>query len=196
MKKVVSKDGCMYSLERLYDDPALIKQFYLWQINEAEKDHFCFEPVVAEKEEYTDEGWVTFLGGFDKIVKRSFYFMLKNTTINEYLGWICLGNFNMRNFCADLSFYFPTENRHKGYGTIIIDLCLAMVFDKEFFWPLHKLYAETGSFNTSSIRLLEKSGFILDGKIRDHYWLGNEKYDQYIYTLLRSEYFQNNGDSV
>ena len=181
----------MFSLHRLSNDPEMIKQFYLWQIDEAEKDYFCVEPVVAEKEEYREESWLSFLAAISEVLKRNFIFMLKNTESNDYLGWISLRDYNCRNHCADLSYYFPAKNRHQGYGSIIMNLCLAVVFDPEFFWSLHKLYAETGSFNTASIRLLEKSGFCLDGKIRDHYWLAEEKYDQYVYTLLRSDYFGN-----
>lgn len=187
------KDVSMCSLERLYDDLALTKLFYMWQIDEAEKDRFCFQPVMAGKDEYTEESWLSFLECFSEVVKNNFIFMLKNTRSNEYLGWIRVGDFNCRNKCAELSYYFPSDNRYKGYGTVIMDLCLAIAFDRKFFWALHKLYAETSSFNTPSIRLLENSGFTLDGKIRAHYWLGGEKYDQYVYTLLRSEYFEKKG---
>ncbi|MCB5270272.1 MAG: GNAT family N-acetyltransferase [Candidatus Cloacimonetes bacterium] len=196
MENVASINGQIYALEQLQKDPEIIKLFYMWQINEGEKDRFCFQPVMPGKNEYSEDRWLSFLERFPELVESDLIFMLKNTTNNEYLGYTRLGDFNCRNKRAELSYYFPAENRYKGYGTVIMGLCMAMAFDREFFWPLHKIYAETSSYNTPSIRLLENSGFTLDGKIRAHYWLGGEKYDQYVYTLLRSEYLEKKGNSV
>lgn len=39
-----------------------------------------------------------------------------------------------------------------------------------------------------SICLLKKLGFQLDGRMREHYWINGQKYDQLVYSLLKNEW--------
>lgn len=58
---------------------------------------------------------------------------------------------------------------------------------------LNKIYATTSSNNLASIKLLEKFGFKLDGRLREHYWINEYKYDQLIYSMLRNEWAYSEG---
>ena len=178
-----------FTLERIWtDDNDLIKQYYLWQNEDEEKDKYCFTPVVNGKTESTDEGLQSFRDVFIKHLKQGYYFILKKKETGEYLGYIYLINYNFRNYNAEVGFFFPKANRNKGYGTIILSLLLQTAFQEDFFWRLNKISAETSSYNTPSIKLLEKHGFQREGTGREHYWFGEEKYDQWLFSLLRSEY--------
>ena len=53
---------------------------------------------------------------------------------------------------------------------------------------LDKIYATTSSYNIPSVKLLEKFGFKLDGRLREHYWINENKYDQLIYSILKNEW--------
>ena len=57
-------------------------------------------------------------------------------------------------------------------------------------WNLNKIYAETYEGNIGSVKLLEYFGFKIDGRMREHYWFedGKVKYDQLVYSLLKSEW--------
>ncbi len=180
-----------YELQRIWiDDYDLIKQYYLWQNEEDEKDKYCFYPVMNGKTESTEEGLISFREHFKEFVKSTYYFILELKDTHEYLGYINLTNYNPRNQSADIGYYLPKQNRYKGYGSIMISLLLKIVFKDDFFWTMNKITAETAAYNQPSIRILEKHGFHLDGKIREHYWLDNAKHDQFIYTILRKEYLQ------
>ena len=52
---------------------------------------------------------------------------------------------------------------------------------------LNKIYATTSSDNIQSIGLLEKAGFMLDGRVREHYWIKDKKFDQLHYSILQKE---------
>ena len=52
---------------------------------------------------------------------------------------------------------------------------------------LNKIYATTSSDNIQSMGLLEKAGFRLDGRLREHYWVNNKKFDQLHYSILQRE---------
>jgi len=53
---------------------------------------------------------------------------------------------------------------------------------------LNKIYATTSSNNYPSIKLLEKYNFKLGGRLREHYWIYDKKYDQLIYSILKEEW--------
>ncbi len=176
-------------LVRLYNDETMLKQYYLWQLNEENRDHFCYTPVGNGKMPYTEEGWERFHDAArERLLKKAYVEMLQNRETGDYLGWISLQSYNMRNQCAEISYYMPPEHRGKGLGSIMIDHFLRKVFSDDFFWSLHSIIAETGDFNTPSIRILEKAGFKLDGRVRDHYFLNDTFHDQLIFTLLKSEF--------
>ncbi len=176
------------SLVRMYDDENMLKQYYRWQLQEEHKERFCYTPVQPGSIEYTEEGWLKFRELLlMRVRKQSLIYMLQDCRSEVYLGWISLSGYNFRNRSAEISYYFPAEHRGKGFGTTLLDGFLAIIFADDFYWKLHKIWAETGAFNTASIHLLERAGFRLDGRVRDHYWLDDRMYDQLIYTLKRSE---------
>ncbi len=103
------------------------------------------------------------------------------------LGKINIFDYNPRNKSVEFGYYLPRTNRKQGLGKIMIKLFLQIAFnDKKL--DLNKLYATTASNNLASIKVLEYLNFKLDGKLREHYWINNEKYDQLHYSLLRKEY--------
>ena len=105
----------------------------------------------------------------------------------EPLAYTRLFDYNPRNRSAEFGYYMPESNRGAGNGTRMLELFLKKAFaDKTL--ALHKLYATTSSGNAASNRLLQKFGFHLDGRLREHYWVDGERYDQMIYSLLRAEW--------
>lgn len=53
---------------------------------------------------------------------------------------------------------------------------------------LNKLYCQTAAFNIASVKLLDKLGFHRDGILREHHELDGKLWDDYIYSILRSEW--------
>ncbi len=187
----------VYELKQIRrGDIDLLEAVYYWQNNESDKARYCVDTVPKGKTPCSDDGLARFLKHLDKHFDEmdppiTYYILILKET-GEKLGMITISDFNPRNYNAVIGFYFPEANRHKGYGSILMTLFLRTVFHPDYRPYFHKLWAETGAFNTASIRLLERFGFHRDGIIREHYWLDDEIYDQYIYTLLRKEYLENN----
>ncbi|MEF3693716.1 MAG: GNAT family protein [Candidatus Cloacimonadota bacterium] len=193
----VTRNLDAYELKQICrEDTDLIKDIYYWQNSEIDKPRYCVDPVPKGKMPCTEEGLASFLKHFDlhfceKDPPITHYILILKET-GEALGMIMYSNYNPRNYNAEIGFYFPEEHRHKGYGKILMELFLRTVFHSDHQPCFHKLWAETGAFNTASLRLMEHFGFHRDGTIREHYWLDGGIYDQYIYTLLRKEYLENN----
>lgn len=113
------------------------------------------------------------------------YFLLFSG--DEPVGKIGLFDYNPRNRSAEIGYYLPESNRGTGNGSRMMELFLKEAFGDEML-ALHKLYATTSSGNAASNRLLQKFGFHLDGRLREHFFVDGEKYDQMIYSLLRTEW--------
>lgn len=173
------------------DDKELIKQMYKWQIAEDEKEMMCCTWLPENQtQEYSEEKFEIFFNSLkSKLGSQVNYAILKNNDSDEYLGWINSFNYNPRNFSIEISYYFPKENRRKGYGKIMMSLFLKTMFNFEKM-NLNKIYAETYKGNIGSKKLLEQFGFHLDGMMREHYWFDNGKlkYDQLVYSLLRDDW--------
>ncbi|MFW5669658.1 MAG: GNAT family N-acetyltransferase, partial [Acetivibrio ethanolgignens] len=57
----------------------------------------------------------------------------------------------------------------------------------------NKIYAQTCELNTRSRNLLEKCGFCVDARLRQHHEYNSFFYDDYIYSILRDDYMLHGG---
>jgi ribosomal-protein-alanine N-acetyltransferase len=103
------------------------------------------------------------------------------------LGKITLFDFNTRNHSAEFGYYLPNSNRAFGLGKIMLPKFIEAAFQNDDL-NLNKIYATTASNNFPSIKLLEKYGFKLEGRLREHYWINENKYDQLVYSLFKCEW--------
>ena len=102
----------------------------------------------------------------------------------DLLGKLTAADYNPRNSSAEIGYYLLPPHRDKS--------CMAKslyTFCDTLFClgGLNKLYAQTGAFNTPSVRLLEHLGFHRDGILRQHHELDGVLWDDYLYSLLANE---------
>lgn len=60
---------------------------------------------------------------------------------------------------------------------------------------LERIFTETYSFRKAHIEVLEKSGFLFEGKLRQHVVVQGEREDSIIHGLLKSQYMQKGIDT-
>src|SRR5262249_36238133 len=73
---------------------------------------------------------------------------------------------------------------HQGYGTEAVRLICEYGF---FFRSLHNIKVEVNGYNRRAIRVYERLGFRMAGRVRGAILLNGERYDLVIMDLLRSE---------
>ena len=169
------------------NDLKLIKFIYMCQINEDEKNMTTVQPIVNGTIEFDEKKFQEFIPNFQKVLKTSrIFYLLKQ--IDKLLGFIQLSDYNPRNQSVSIGFYFPKENRRKGFGKILLKLFLSTAFSEDYFWEINKVYGETCEINIGSKKLFESLGFHLDGIMREDYWFGEEKYNQLVYSILKAEF--------
>lgn len=160
-----------------------IRMLFDWNINEKHFEQYTCRPVKLSQslDEYGSKMLKSISEGKDKN-----YVLIKKGE-NKPLGKIRLFDFNPRNHSAEFGYYLPRCNRHKGLGAIMLLKFIETIFLDDTL-NINKMYATTASNNNSSIKLLEKFGFKLDGSLREHYWIDGIRYDQLNYSMLRSEW--------
>lgn len=160
------------------------QELYNWTTIEKHFDCYTCRPVnlTASYNEYAAK--------LEKSIQNKnqrTYILINKENYNMPLGKIRLFDYNPRNHGAEFGYYLPASNRNKGLGSIMIDLFINKTF-KDTGFNLNKLYATTSSNNLASIKVLEKFNFKLDGRMREHYWIGENIYDQLIYSILKKEW--------
>jgi [ribosomal protein S5]-alanine N-acetyltransferase len=171
------------NLELRVPDRDGIKIVYTWKQTESHYEYFTCRPLrpAGTFEEYYDKTIVW----LKDPLKR--YFVLSEKETGKIIGEIKGFDLNERNHSMEFGYYIPEKNRAKGYGSVMLDLFLKKVF-RELPLGLNKLYATTAENNEPLKHILEKAGFSLDGKNREHYWICGNRYDQYVYSILLKEW--------
>lgn len=98
--------------------------------------------------------------------------VLKET--EEIIGTAIIFNFDKEANKAEIGYVFDKDHWGKGYGTETIALVTNFAFET---LKLHKLYANVVDTNFGSARVLEKNGFALEGRFKDHYFIEGKYYD-------------------
>ncbi len=75
--------------------------------------------------------------------------------------------------------------RNKGYGSAAVHMALDYCFNE---LEMNKVSSVSFDFNTSWIHVLEKTGFIKEGCLRNHVIKNDSYCDKIIYSQLATEY--------
>ncbi|WP_209343346.1 GNAT family protein [Flavonifractor sp. AGMB03687] len=103
---------------------------------------------------------------------------------DEPIGKLTAGDYNPRNGSAELGYYLAPAYRGNGCMAKALNAFCACLFQT---FGLNKVYAQTGAFNQSSVRLLERTGFQRDGVLRQHHPWNGVLWDDYLYSLLAKD---------
>ena len=146
--------------------------FSRWNAASRLEETTC-RPIVKGKRVAPDDRVVT-LAFFHEAVSHA-----------EPVGRFIYFDLNPRNRSAEFGYFVSPDYRSKGLGTAMLTLALDHLFATT---DLNKLYCPTAAFNVPSVRLLEKLNFHRDGILRAHHELDGSLWDDYVYSILRSEW--------
>jgi len=102
----------------------------------------------------------------------------------EPIGYVQLYPIDWKNRKAEVGVIMGRKHQGQGLG----EEALRLTVDYGFrMLGMNKLYAEIYEYNEQSIKLFEKIGFKLEGKLREHHYWNGKFHDSLIYSILRSE---------
>lgn len=77
------------------------------------------------------------------------------------------------------------EFRHKGVGTQVVKMLMEYGFNE---LNLHRLYSSVISHNQAGLGLFYKLGFVVEGRLRQHYFSGGRYHAEVLFGMLREEW--------
>ena len=108
----------------------------------------------------------------------------------ECEGQLC-GTVQARNLSRfqgriEIGYMLSTAYHRRGLGTRAVGEVLERLFTA---WPfLHRVWLTTAADNLPSQGLASKLGFVLEGALREHYFIDGQRKDEQVWGLLRSEW--------
>ena len=120
--------------------------------------------------------------------REHFLFGIRVLLSDDLIGFVELGDvlWTHRNSWLTIAIGEP-EYRSRGYGSEAIDLVLDFAFRE---LNLHRIQLTVFSYNQAAIHVYEKLGFQREGVYREFLERDGQRYDMYLYAMLRREWEQ------
>ncbi|MGN2337601.1 GNAT family N-acetyltransferase [Clostridium cagae] len=181
LKNLINKHIPVNGSQIFIDKIDLNKLLYIynWSSKEVQEKMTC-RPIINRNRDESIKLYNSLLNS-DNV----YIFGLYNLSNKDLIGKITLFDYNCRNKSLEIGYYLLPKFRKKGYMNEAIKIILNLLFLKT---DINKVYAQTASFNNNSNALLKLNNFKLDGILREHHELNEVFYDDYIYSILRSEF--------
>ncbi len=109
--------------------------------------------------------------------------LVRDSASNAPLG--VTGYVHREEDCAEVGFLFAPEAQGKGYGRESLTALCDYAFNDG---GIRRLVATVTAGNLASRRLLEKTGFVLEGELRESWWLDGKWHNDWLFGVLRHEY--------
>jgi len=145
-----------------------VKRFIGWNLMKSLKETSDYVELMIKRE---SEG--THL--YASVVLRS---------SEEVIGTVMIFNFDKVANNAEVGYVFHKDHWGKGYGSESLTLVSDFAFES---LKLHKLHAIVTDANVGSARILEKNGFELEGRLRDHFFIEDKYYGALLFGKFESK---------
>lgn len=165
------------------------KEKWLLWVNDREIQNMVGNPMRIYFESDFDE----ILEELRKSKEKMVNFAVVENEKEELVGFCGIGTIDWRSRKAVVWYFIGKEHWGKGYGTETLALLCRFAFEN---MNLRKLYTYVYEPNRASIRVLEKNGFKLAGRLEEHTYLPGYGYvDELIYELLEKDWKVKNDHS-
>lgn len=104
----------------------------------------------------------------------------------EPAGWITLVVSNWEHGLAEVGYALSTLYQSRGLMTDALNQLLGDLYANTL---LERVEARCAIENTGSQRVLEKNGFLREGRLKGYFKLRGKRVDNYLYALLREDYY-------
>ena len=136
---------------------------------------FPFRPEDEEK----------FYDSIDPNSTKGYSFAIECKESGQYLGGCGMHDIDSKNRMATVGIFLGKEHVGKGYGTdamqVLVDFCFNEI-------NLNRVKLNVFAFNKRAIRCYRKTGFKIEGTLRQEVFRNGKYHDSLVMGLLRSEW--------
>jgi ribosomal-protein-alanine N-acetyltransferase len=102
-------------------------------------------------------------------------------------GWVTLAVTSWEHGMGEIGYALTSELQGRGVMPVALTQLLAELFGRT---KLERLEARCSVENVASQKVLERAGFLREGLLRGYFELGGRRIDNYLYAILRSDFFR------
>jgi ribosomal-protein-alanine N-acetyltransferase len=110
------------------------------------------------------------------------YASIVQKSTQEIIGTAMIFNFDQEANQAEIGYVFHRDHWGKGFGTECVALMSDFAFES---LNLHKLHASVVDENIGSARILEKNGYLVEGNLRDHFFIDGKYYNALLFGKIQ-----------
>ena len=133
--------------------------------------------MEKEKEQYSI--------GYSTYNKTFLYFHLLDKNSKRLIGWCGYHTWYPKHSRAELGYeVFSKDDMGKGFMSEALDAVIKYGFLQ---MNLHRIEAFLASYNSPSMKLMEKFNFVKEGNLRKHYFVNGKMEDSLVFSLLKSD---------
>lgn len=160
---------CLRPVER--GDYAL---FHAWRSDLEHLHLWSAQRRIATFEELTQE--------LEGVIRTMNTLSVAELETNAAVGFVQAFGMDIVDRYAHLRMYIEPSRQHLGYG-----LEAGLLFTRHMFYNygLRKLYAEVFEHNSTTLKWLERIGFVEEGRLRQHTWYRDRYWDMVVLALYR-----------
>jgi RimJ/RimL family protein N-acetyltransferase len=103
----------------------------------------------------------------------------------QYVGFVTIHSMDERHGKFGFSVIVERQYRKRGYAEDAVRLILKYGFLERRF---HKCKSSCASYNTASIQLHRRLGFIDEGRLREEYFYNGKHHDELLFGMTLEEY--------
>lgn len=134
-------------------------------------------PIILE----SDVAWFNHISS--DMTNKNVFFAIRFVQDNSFVGLLQINNIDWINRNALIGIQLLPNAQGKGIGKEAITLASSYCFNKI---NLNKITAHIAAYNTGSLNLFEKCGFILEGILIRQIYYDNSYADLKIYSLFKN----------
>ena len=140
------------------------------------------EPIYTTKQD-VKELLDKYISAYEKNDYYRWAVILKET--GECIGQIAYFLVDSNNHFAEIEYCIGSYFQKKGLATEATKAVIQYGFDK---MNLHKVQICHKSINIPSRKVIEKSGFVYEGALRDFFYMDGQYVDRLYYSILKEEF--------
>jgi len=129
---------------------------------------------------------------FDSLTsaKDSYSFAIEDLITGQYIGGCGINEIDWKNSIATIGIFIGDKSFwNNGYGTDAMKVLLKFIFEQ---MNVNKVKLCVYSFNPRAKKCYEKSGFILEGTLREELFRDGKYHDVYLMSILKREWLNIN----
>lgn len=156
---------------------------YAWKyINDEEIKKLLMPGIPFPMRLEEEEKWFHEQSAF----KDTYNFAIETLEEGKYIGGCGINNVDWKNSVVTVGIFIGAKDYlGKGYGTDAMNTLVSFIFNQ---MNINKIKLNVYSFNERAVKSYKKSGFKLEGTLRQEIFRDGKYYDEYVMGILREEY--------